>query len=276
VSNLELSNQAGRIFQSWSPLAGARSRPTKRAIVAAVLLHILIIVWTSYDWRFAVTPQPDAIPVTLVMVPPPPPPAPPLPATPPPPPPEFAKRESGPEEKTTALPPAEAPAPAPEAPAQPEGPPLPPEKPAEEETAPPVDGGQAPPAKPATPAPPRKEAAIPRAPKQATRSPDRALGEKEETGDPYLNRLYELIEQHRAPTTPIGAMGLHLEGTSVYRVVVERTGKVTFITLLQTSGALLLDEEARRMITAMIPFPPLPADYPDRVGITVTIHLYPR
>jgi TonB family protein len=71
-------------------------------------------------------------------------------------------------------------------------------------------------------------------------------------------------------------MGLHLEGTSVYRVVVERSGKVTFITLVQTSGALLLDEEARRMITAMIPFPPLPADYPDRVGLTVTIHLYPR
>jgi TonB family protein len=270
---------------------------TRWAIAAAVLLHLALILWFLIDPRFAppVIPKP-AIPVTLVMVAPPPP-KPPSPAQPPVPAksaprPPLSYRESGPDQKTTAPPRAAEPAPEPAAPEAPPSPPeIEPTPPApaaaaqEQPPAPPSPTGTAAPeAKPnpkpkphptVAPAEPRKEAAIPRAPPTHFLL-NLELGERQQSGDPYLNMLYQRIEQNRQPTTPIGSSGLHLEGIATFRVLLDRGGRMHEINLVRSSGASQLDDEVRRMIVSATPFPPLPFDYPDQVAITVTIPLFPR
>jgi TonB family protein len=123
-------------------------------------------------------------------------------------------------------------------------------------------------------------------PKEATRetvpqptkrgSVDRAPGEERE-GDPYLNRLWTLIEQHRTyPAGAVGSLGLNLEGTVVYVIALSPAGAIQGMRLERSSGAPVLDETARRMIEQAAPFPPLPNYFPrNGVTLSVTIHLFP-
>jgi periplasmic protein TonB len=251
-----------------------RNWPGRAAIAAAVLLHAAIIAGPLLWWHVTPSEVPAAMPVTLVFEPPPPPPVA-VPEPPPPPPPrEFAKRESGADEKTTAPPQAEEPAPiaAPEPPPGPMAPAQPTPAPV-----PPAGGGKAKPAPALAHLPePHREAPVPRAPQPKPSLADRAVGTKEETGDPYLNHLWELIERNRLPTTPLGPEGLHLAGTTTFTVVIERGGTVSMIRVMQSSGSPVLDQQAERMIASAAPFPPLPADYPAPAPLKVTISLYPQ
>ncbi len=253
-----------------------RSWPGRAAIAAAVLLHVAVVAVPLLLWHLEPSEMPAPIAIALVFEPPPPPPPPPAAAAKPSPPPprEFAKRRSGPDEKTTAPPQAEEPAPA----AAPEPPPGP-EAPAQrtEAPAPPAGGGNAKPTPTLARLPePRREAPVPRAPQPRPNLLDRAVGTKEETGDPYLNHLWELINSKRLPTTPLGPEGLHLAGTMTFTIVIERGGTVSMIRLMQSSGATALDQEAERMIAGASPFPPLPPGYPVPAPLKVTISLYPQ
>lgn len=261
-------------------LSPGRNWPGLAAIIAALLLHVSVIVAPLLGWRVTPSKVPSAVPVTLVFEPPPPPPPPPppkaaVPEPPPPPPPrEFAKRESGPDEKTTAPPQADEPGPAatPEPPPGPEAPPQPATEPG-----PPAGGGKAKQAPVVAHLPePHRETPVPRAPTPKPRLADRAVGTKEETGDPYLNRLWALIDRGRPPTTPLGPEGLHLAGTTAFNVLIERNGTVSSIRLTQSSGSPVLDREAEHMIANAAPFPPPPPDYPSPTPLNVVISLYPQ
>jgi protein TonB len=270
VSEIDLA------FRPETPPRDRPAGPARLAIAGAVLLHAGIALWLLGNWHRSPALEPPVIVATLVQEPPPAPPPPRKPDKPQQP--DFAERSSGPGEKTTAPPPAKELAPEPEAPppaaAAAEGPPdQPPEPAPAPATAPPE-----PQPKPQAPprAEPKKQQFALRAPKLTPPHEDRAFGEKEEMGDPYLNMMYARVEQNRAPTTPIGPSGLHLEGISVFELMLSRTGRMEEIVLERSSGAPQLDAEARRMIVAATPFPPLPSDYPDHAVIKVTIHLEPR
>ncbi|HUK60370.1 MAG TPA: TonB family protein [Stellaceae bacterium] len=258
------------------PSAGP-DRPARIAIALALLLHVLIALWLLFGWGEEGAPEPPAIEVTLVTLPPPAPPAPPPPA-PQPPQKQLSARQSGPDEVTTAAPHAAEPAPAPETPP----PAAAPSEAAKPPEAPPVATGLEPPPeeKPKAPTPPTPQTPKP---KLALRAPnvepppiDRILGEKDATGDPYLNALWSRIERNRKPTTPVGPAGLHLEGTTVFKLLLDRGGRMDELDVVSSSGSPLLDEEARRMIVAATPFPAPPADYPERIPLRVTIHLFPQ
>jgi protein TonB len=252
----------------------ARLRHMRRgAVVVAALLHAAVIAAFLINWQlFAPPPSPPPpIPVALVMEPPPPPPAPAeaKPPAPPPPPPAPKNLQSGPDQKTTAPPQAEAKGPE-EAPApQPEQ---------DKESSARAEAKTKPHPLAAPLAPKTKEAALPRAPNPTEHgSVDRAPGEEDLTGDPYLNALWARIEQHRTyPANAVGPLGLRLEGTVVYQVFIDPRGSLQGMRLLRSSGADILDDTAKTMILAASPFPPPPDYYPrGGVALTVTIHLFP-
>lgn len=246
-------------------------------IAAAALLHGLALLWLVSDWSRPVRlpREPEVIPVQLVLAPPP---SSAVPAPPQPPPAPLAYRESGPDQRTTAPPPAETPAP--EAASPPPAPPQP-EKAGQELPAPPPEKPAATePAKPSKQVarlePPKKEAETPRAPRPApTRHLNVAPGERIETGDPYLNQLHDLIERHRVYPRVIGQFGLPVEGTAVYDVALDRSGRLIDMRLQHSSGAAGIDRAVAEMIRNSLPFPPLPAGYPNEVGIVVAIRLFP-
>ena len=256
-----------------------RQRLPWLAMLAAALLHILVLLWLIIDWSHPAVPppQPEPIPVTVVF-------APPKPAPPPKPPAPLSYRESGPDQRTTAPPPAETrapeaaspppvqPVPEPPAPTQ-EAMPLPPA----EKPAPPRESAKPKPHKEtARLEPPKKEAPRPQAPRLAPpQRLDMAPGERAERGDPYLNRLYDLIEQHRVYPRVMGQFGLPVEGTAVYEVLLARSGAIMAIKLARSSGAPGIDRAAEGMIRNSTPFPPLPPSYPDEIVITISIPLFP-
>lgn len=273
--------------------------PALTALIAALLLHAALLAWFLLGPEIGATPSPPVMQVSLVEEPPPPPPPAPAPKPQPPtPPPSLAPRESGADQKTTAPAPAQAVAPAPEAPppappvtAPPEPAPPPPPAPVKEALAPPqppeptlqadIPPPPEPPEKPKPPLPshsaePRRTALAERAPKIAPPDVERQFGETVETGDPYLNALWSRIEHNRPATTPIGSSGLHLEGISVYELVIERSGRIRQMGLERSSGSAQLDDMAKRMIVEAEPFPPLPPDYPDVAPLKVTIRLFPQ
>ncbi|HUZ74768.1 MAG TPA: TonB C-terminal domain-containing protein [Stellaceae bacterium] len=272
VNGLELSadRPADPHLDSTQP-----TTPRRWAVAAAIVLHACIIAWLLFGWNEAPHEVPAPIPVALVFEPPPPPP-PPVPVPKPAPPP--AVRRSGPDQRTVALPSSETRAPTPEAPPPPAAPkptPAPLVTPAPAvETAPQAATIKAPPRRAVEHHAPRRKAAEARAP--AKRPDEAAIGEKAENGDPYLNRLWAMIDRNRAKTTPIGASGLHLAGTSVFALILDRAGTLHALNLERSSGAVLLDDEARRMIVKAEPFPPLPPDYPSVARVVVTISLYPQ
>lgn len=258
-------------FRENRPGEAKRGRLRRGAIIAAAVAHAAVIAALLLDWPFSfgsTATEPPPIAVTLVAEVPPPPAPPPPEVKPQPNPPPLHELRSGRDQETTAPPQAEAKgaeaAPKPEAE---------PDKP---------DAREAPKPKPSPPAPPAspktKEAARETAPQPVKRgSVDRAPGETEKEGDPYLNRLWAMIEQHRTyPSGAVGSLGLNLEGTVVYLIALSPGGAIEAMRLERSSGAIALDEAARRMIEKAAPFPPLPNYYPrNGVTVSVTIHLFP-
>jgi protein TonB len=238
------------------------SRIRRGAIAGAALVHAAVIVAVIVHWPalFPVVPnEQPPIPVTLVQELP----APKAQPTPPAPPPSASfERISGADNETTAPPQA----PAEGADAAPK--PLPP---------PPFDT----PAKSATTAQPKPEpeqethAAKPKlatretAPKPSRGFVNRAPGDQVREGDPYINRLNELLNQHyRYPSDAIGSLGLHLEGTAVILFGVLADGSLQGVTLERSSGSTVLDAEAIKEIEEAAPFPPPPA-YLQRNGMAL-------
>ncbi|HEX3971987.1 MAG TPA: TonB family protein [Stellaceae bacterium] len=245
------------------------------AIAAALLAHVAVIAALLVQWPTLFPAKPlerPPIPVTLVQQVPPPPapqvkPAPP----PPPPPPEQHERVSGADTKTTAPPP--------EADKGEEAAPKP--------TPPPPTEAQAnvptPESKPTPPQDKAKQEKPKVAKRETTLKPsrgavNRAPGEHETEGDPYLNALFAQIESHRFyPQNAIGSLGLPLEGTVVYLIEVRADGALTHVALARSSGADILDQTALKMIKQAAPFPPPPrGEFPGPSAVLeVTIHLFP-
>jgi TonB family protein len=268
-------------------------KPPWLGIVVAGLLHLVVLLWFYIDWSHppSLPKEPEVIPVQVVFDPPPPPSTPPViaPPKPPPLPAPLGYRESGPDQRTTAPPPAEALAPEPATPpppsqpdapkaetSAPEPPPEKPDAPPDKPTAPPESAKPRPPKEVAHLEPPKKEAETPRAPRPApTRHLNIAPGERVETGDPYLNQLHDLVERHRLFPRITGQLGLPVEGTAIYDVAVDRSGRMLDMRLQRSSGTPGIDRAVAEMIRNSLPFPPLPPTYPDEVGITVAVHLFP-
>jgi TonB family protein len=258
------------------------------AMAAAALMHALVLLSLIINWSHptALPRAPPVIPVQLVVAPPPPAPPPPPAAPAPKPPTPLAYRESGPDQHTTAPPPADTPAPEPatppppapdSTPAEKQVPPPPPEKPAPALEKQPQESAKPPPRKDvARLEPPRKEAETMRAMRPAPlRRLDVEPGERFESGDPYLNQLNALIERHRIYPRVMGPFGLPAEGTAIYTVAVDRSGRVLGMQLGRSSGIAGIDQAVESMIRNSLPFPPLPADYPDETVIEVAIRLFP-
>jgi protein TonB len=260
-------------FRESRDRATRGGRLRRGAIAAAALAHAAVILAVIVHWPslFPAAPVERPIPVTLVAELPPPPPPPRAQPTPPPAPPPAQERVSGSDTQTTAPPKApekdaEAAAPKPE-------PPPPVEAPAK--TAAPQSKPD--PVQEAHPPKP-KLATRETAPTQSPGSVNRAPGERTREGDPYLNRLFALIERHRSyPANAVGSLGLRLEGTSVYLIAVRADGALVNTRLERSAGADILDQTALKMIEQAAPFPPPPqSEFPGPgVVLEVTIHLFP-
>ena len=227
------------------------------AVTLAALLHVAVPVMFLLHWPARapiVLPQP--IPVALVMAPPP-----------------EAPETTAPERA------------APRSEAQAAEEPHVSDAPAAAEPAPsaksaPAESGKA---KPKShkeiarlePAP--KEAPRPQASESAPppRHANIRLGDINESGDPYLNRIMASIEAHRIYPRVMGQLGLLVEGTTVYAVLVDRSGAILDMRLQHSSGTAGIDSAAESMIRNSGPFPPIPAGYPDRIPLQVTLHLVP-
>jgi len=217
---------------------------TPWALAAAALLHLLpAMLWLLAHLEARPSYEVPALQVTLVREPPPP-----AAKTEPP---KLAPRESGPDEKTEAKKTAKA------------QPALPQSGSPQESQARPV------PAQPRAEAPAEKFLAI-RLPQPGGNA------ERDLAGDAYLNRVMQMIERNRIypPAADFAGRGARLV---IYSIVIEPSGSMNAITLLNTSGTPRLDEAARLMITSSAPFPPLPASYPQmRTLITVEIPMFPN
>jgi TonB family protein len=260
------------------------------AMTLAALLHVAVPVMFLLHWPArapVVLPQP--IPVALIVTLPPetPPAPPPPPPKPQPEPPTLPYLESGPGQQTTAAP-AETTAPeraAPRSEAQAAEEPHVNDAPAAAEPTPSAKSAPAESNK-AKPKAHKEIARLEPAPKEAPRPqaselapPPRhaniRLGDKNESGDPYLNRIMASIEAHRIYPRVMGQLGLLVEGTTVYAVLVDRSGAILDMRLQHSSGTAGIDSAAESMIRNSGPFPPIPAGYPERIPLQVTLHLVP-
>jgi protein TonB len=251
------------------------SRLGRAAIIAAALFHVGVIGGALIRWPalfHTAPPVPPPIAVTLVAAPPAPAPAPAPKVAPPPPPPPAQERVSGADNQTTA-PPAAAEKAAEAAPAPDTLPPQ--DEPTK--TAVPVPKPEPNPAKEPRPAKP-KLAEREAAPTVKRGAVNRAPGDTERSGDPYLNRVWAMIEQHRTyPPNAVGSLGLPLEGTSVYIIEIAPNGTLLNLQLERSSGAAVLDQAAARMIQSASPFPPPPRQsFPGAaIVLEATIHVFP-
>lgn len=260
-------------FRETRLRAAREGRLRHSAYLWAALTHAAAIALVVVQWPllFPVAPnEKPPIPVTLVQeVPAPPPQAKPAP---PPPPPAADNHElvSGKDTETTAPP--QAPEKAAEAAPKPTPPP-PLDSPAPSATAA---------AKPDTeelPHPTKpKLASRETAPKESRVVLNRAPGEEEHEGDPYLNRVNALLNaRYHYPVDAIGPLGLHLEGTVVVLLGVLPDGNLQGISIMRSSGSPVLDQEAVREIEEAAPFPPPPA-YLQRGGMALLerdVHYFP-
>jgi protein TonB len=81
---------------------------------------------------------------------------------------------------------------------------------------------------------------------------------KETSGDPYLNFILREVARHWV--YPPLALSLGLSGTAIYRISIDRGGRLLDVTLEKSTGSSLLDEAGFRMIRATAPFPAPPSD----------------
>jgi len=264
-------------------------RPMKwGAVLAAVLLHLLLIALVIMDWNalFGWTSVQEAppIPVSLVFEQPPPPPPPP-PAEKPEPqpepqPPTIAPRMSGPYEKTAS------------ASNETKTETLPEPKPASEQPQPHQSGTaqtkETAPAKPKAEVKPegRQAMAEPDTKKESAagplfhsfrlNGPHGGNAERDLAGDPYLNAVKARVESHRV-YPPVSEFRGAAQREAVYSILIDPSGNLVALTLVASSGSSVLDEAAGQMIRASSPFPHLPPSYPQiRTLITGAIPIYPR
>jgi protein TonB len=251
-------------------------------LAAAVLLHALVFFIVTTDWDAMlrrVNAEPEPIPVTLVFVPPPEPqpqpqPAPPVETTPTPP---IAPRTSGSETKTEAKA-TEQPRPAlPEASSTPE--------PTESKEQKPANTGEKTPATAPRTARTGEHAAVaPEVHHEAQPAPlfhnirlpsqRGGAGSRDSEGDAYLNRIRDIVERNRI-YPPEQYFGGDAERLAVYSIVIEPSGGLVTITLLESTGSQMLDEAAGRMLRNSAPFPPIPASYPQiRTVIRAELPIY--
>ena len=281
-----------------SPVEHGESRDSMRpvekgAVLAAVLLHLLVLALLLADWsgllpwtRVQETPP---IPVTLVIEEPPPPPPPPPAQKPPEPlpkleeqpqPPTITPRMSGPDEKTAS------------ASDETKTPTLPEPKPASEQPQP-KQSGTAPtketaPSKPKTELKPegkqamaesetkKESAAGPLFHSFRLPGPHGGNADRDMAGDPYLNAIKARVESHRIypPASEFRGSG---EREAVYSILIDPSGNLVALTLVASSGSSMVDEAAGQMIRASAPFPHLPPSYPQiRTLITGAIPVFPR
>jgi len=124
--------------------------------------------------------------------------------------------------------------------------------------------------------PPKREAEQPQAPHLAPALQFKvAPGERLETGDPYLNELRAAVERHRVYPRVVGRFGLPVEGTAIYEMLLDRSGRLLGIRLARSSGTLGIDQAGETMLRNAQPFPPPPANFPSPLPLTVSLTLYP-
>jgi len=269
-------------FRSYSVMrARQENRVLLVGLLLAILLHAIAILSVLIEWpdsgRLI---EPREIPVDLIFEEPP-------KAEeeqPPVPPPPLRERESG---DDSSLAPGQAAEVAPQ-PTAPEPAPAPSTEaatPAPE----PLDEGKTgefdvplrkptppPPPLPPKPAetPPAPRTAAPSAPTLQQRQPSRLSIMGQGGGDSYLNRLRDLIEKQRS--YPVIGNPMHLTGTAIYELRINRAGQIVSIVLLRSSGAGTLDEEGYKMVRRAAPFPPVPTDIPGTVlPLRLNLPIYP-
>jgi periplasmic protein TonB len=258
--------------------------PSWPAILAATLLYLCFL---GLPWLLASVagwePQPPENPVPVKLIFSPPPAAKPEPVAPEIMLPPDHARESGPGTQTTA------PAPPPKrqkAPASPriQGPraETKPESVQLSEKSTPNAPGTSPSPRVTKPQP-RPASARPRpivaaaaaaAPKPGRGHEFRVVGPREETGDPYLNAVRDLLERHRFYPPLARSMGL--AGEATYLLAIDRSGEQLGLKLIQSSGAEILDHAAWTMITETGRLPPPSIPKPGQfLVIQITVPVYP-
>lgn len=268
------------------------------AVIAAALFHVALLAWLWFLGHAVLSvPPPDPIPVKIVYESPPPPP-PPLPAPKPRPPPQQAPaeepqkplsyRESGKDLETKALRPADQIGPEEQKPTQDQG--AAPETLSQEQPQPASQRIPEPQLAPIQPPAPQgiekpkeavarheqqhKPAHETRAPQPAApRPPGIEFGDKAESGDPYLNEVQRMID--RETYYPPQASPLGIQGTVQFQIAVGRMGELLSITIVQSSGASILDDAAIQILRHASPFPPLPSDYPSPAILKGGLPFYP-
>ncbi len=273
------------LFVNWRGLISPEARPMQVRLVPAP------------PRQEAAPPKPPAPPKQEAEKPKPPEPPKPEPEKPKPPEPpkqeaEVKPRESGPDEKTEAAKkdkpennlPIEVPVqteavkqpPPPKPPPPVEAPkPTPPKALAKESA---IGKGEMKPVEALPPAlQPQREAAPPmRNLEIRLPSPGGGSGDADLAGDPYLNKMRGLLEQHRVYPPDEAFVGAPSR-TAIYSLVIEPTGQLVAVTQLSSTGVPRLDEVGLQMIYGTSPFPPLPPDYPQiRTKIVVYIPVFPR
>ena len=269
------------------PTLSVRERVAYWALGAALLLHAVIAIVCLVDWAallnlaLAHAEPPEAIPVTLVYAPPPPKPVvqPQQPQVDPQP--AITPRMSGPDQKTEAK---REDTPQPALP-QPKSPPP---QPAQQQKKPaPTRPGNREPASVTSPNSAEQEATLePETQKEAQAAPlfhsirlpsqHGGTGERDTSGDAYLNRMKEVVERHRI-YPPASAFLSGEEKVVVLSILIDPSGDLVQITTLASSGSTVADEAAGTMIRSSAPFPPIPASYPHiRTLITVEMPIYPN
>ncbi|HKF72352.1 MAG TPA: TonB C-terminal domain-containing protein [Stellaceae bacterium] len=273
------------------PLLGKRERIAYWAIAAALLLHVVIAIVCLVDWAalldlaLARANVADAIPVTLVYAPPPPPAPPPQPVVQPQPQlqpqPSITPRMSGEGEKTEAK---QEDTPQPALP-QPKSPP--PQSAQQQKRPVPARPGSREPATVTAQSPTEREAALePETRKEAQPAPlfhsirlpsqHGGTGERDTSGDAYLNKMKDVVERHRIYPPASAFLGGE-ERLVILSILIEPSGELVQVRLQATSGLSLADEAAANMIRNSAPFGPIPASYPHiRTSITVEMPIYPN
>lgn len=282
-------------------------------IIAALLLHLIVVGALLYGWHPAAAPTARPIQVTLLREAPKPPLAPkpkpeakkpapkpvakPKPAPKPKPKPKpqpvmMKPRESGPDQKTEAakddqpkktelpkaLPIVPKVEPAPKPPNPMPQPPAPkPKSPRVVAKAAARGHGVVVPIDRLPPALRPQRAAAPAIRNLVLRLPSHGGGNgtRDLAGDPYLNAVKTRLERNRI-YPPADDFAGALARQAIFGVLISPSGTLVNIKLLAGTGIPKLDEAAREMITNSAPFPHLPADFPQvRTPITVLIPIYP-
>jgi len=92
-------------------------------------------------------------------------------------------------------------------------------------------------------------------------SPDSGgTGDRDTAGDPYLNSIRNRVEHYRQypPASEFPASGREVV---ILRILVEPSGQINGIKVLEPTSSDRVTEAARLMINLSSPFPPLPPDW---------------